>query len=189
MPAKFTLICIIHSIIERDTTEHIIPLFSDGNILRFTGKFALPKDPHDTIKLNVTEFARSSQGGPTGRTFCIKCRYLKSNRRIEKKATRIRKNSNLMITGKMIHTNKTLEYIVEIQDINFFPMSIAMNIESPTGESVSSLYSWPAEQSSGRISAQAMASVASNTQSSSSSVTSAASNTQSLSSNKNPQPE
>ncbi|CAG8734127.1 1225_t:CDS:2 [Funneliformis caledonium] len=169
MPAKFTLICIIHSIIERDITEHIvreaiiilrretnvnlelriitffpknsqvsrwIPLFADRNILRFTGKFALSKDPHDAIemianatdlinisrdnlpissisvfltgfvaemesvqsdnlfkiiKLNVTEFARSSQGGPIGRTFCIKCRYLKSDGRIEKKATRIKK--------------------------------------------------------------------------------------------------
>ncbi|CAG8768401.1 6082_t:CDS:1, partial [Funneliformis caledonium] len=104
--------------------------------------------------LNVTEFAGSSQGGPTGRTFCIKCRYLKSDRRIEKKATRIRKNSNLMITGKMICIDKILEYIVEIQDINFLLMSIAINIESPTGESASSLYFWPAGQFSGRISAQ-----------------------------------
>ena len=30
------------------------------------------------IKLNVTEFAGSSQGGPTGKTFYIKCKYLKS---------------------------------------------------------------------------------------------------------------
>ncbi|CAG8680052.1 11869_t:CDS:2 [Funneliformis caledonium] len=196
MPAKFTLICIIHLIIEKGITEHIvreaiiilrretnvnlelriitffpknsqvprwIPLFSDGNILRFTGKFALSKDPYDTIEmtanaadlinigrdnlpissisLNITEFARSSQGRPTGRTFCIKCRYLKSDRRIEKKATRIRKNSNLMITGEMI----------------------SINIESPTGKSTSSLYSWPAGQFSERISAQVMTSIASNT--------------------------
>ena len=79
MPAKFTLICIIHSIIEKEIMDHIvreaitvlrretdinlelrivtffpknpqvprwIPLFTEGNILRFTGKFALPKQPH-----------------------------------------------------------------------------------------------------------------------------------------------
>ncbi|CAG8436486.1 1623_t:CDS:1 [Funneliformis caledonium] len=90
------------------------------------------------IKLNVIEFARSSQGGPTERTFCIKCRYLKSDRQIKKKRTRIRKNSNLMITDEMIRIDKTLEYIVKLQDIHFLLMFIAMNIESPTEESASS---------------------------------------------------
>ena len=64
----------------------------------------------------------------------------------------------------MIHINKVSKYMVEIQDINFLPMFIATNIESPTGESTSSLYSWSTEQPSGRISTQSMAKAASTTQ-------------------------
>ena len=89
MPAKFTLICIIHLIIERETTDHIIreaitvlrretdinlelrivtffpknpqvprwiPLFTKGNILRFTRKFTLPKQPSHTDAIEVNKF-------------------------------------------------------------------------------------------------------------------------------------
>ena len=67
-----------------------------------------------------------------------------------------------MVIGKLTQVDS--EFQVDIQDINFFPMSIA-NLESSsssTGGSVSSLYSW-SEQTSGRMSAQAMANASSNT--------------------------
>ena len=64
----------------------------------------------------------------------------------------------------MIPINNVFKYMVEIQDINFLPISIVTNIESPTGESASSLYSWLIEQPSERISAQSIAKAASTTQ-------------------------
>ena len=49
-----------------------------------------------------------------------------------------RKNSNIMITGELILINS--EFQVDIQDLNFLPMSIA-NIEPIESSSTSSLYS------------------------------------------------
>lgn len=86
MPAKLTFISLIHSVIERNSTDYTIkealavvrkedntnmeikvisffpkdnsaprwiPLFETGNILRFTGKFALEEQPpHETLEVN-----------------------------------------------------------------------------------------------------------------------------------------
>src|SRR6266542_3927393 len=62
-----------------------------------------------------------------------------------------------MVIGKLIFTNS--EFQVDIQDLNFLPMSIA-NFETSvaSGGPASSLYSWSATTSSGRVSAQTMAS-------------------------------
>ena len=49
-----------------------------------------------------------------------------------------RKNSNIMITGELILINS--EFQVDIQDLNFLPMSIS-NIEPIESSSTSSLYS------------------------------------------------
>ncbi|CAG8531486.1 6123_t:CDS:2 [Funneliformis caledonium] len=151
-----------------------IPLYNPENIVRLTGKFTLDKKPpHDptlqvtanadditglsvfitgfitktvkidnlfkTIKITVTEYIGK---GSAGNNFIITCRYLKSDERIDKKVIKTRKNSNLMITRELTFVDP--EFVVEIQDINFLPMSIA-NVEPASG------------QSSGRISAQVMA--------------------------------
>src|SRR6266536_3233457 len=105
------------------------------------------------IKLAVTEFVG---GVNTGKKFLIKCRYLKSDERINKKIMKTRKNSSVLITGELISVES--EFQVDIQDMNFLSTSVS-NIESATASTnVSSLYSWSAtNQNSGRISAQAMA--------------------------------
>ena len=89
-----------------------------------------------------------------GKRFYLKCRYLKTDERIEKKVSKVRRNSSVMIVGELTLINS--EFNVEIQDLNFLPTSIA-NIESSatSSSSASSLYSWPATLSS-RISAQEM---------------------------------
>jgi len=107
------------------------------------------------IKLAVTEFVG---GVNTGKKFLIKCRYLKSDERINKKIMKTRKNSSVLITGELISVES--EFQVDIQDMNFLSTSVSVsNIESATASTnVSSLYSWSAtNQNSGRISAQAMA--------------------------------
>ncbi len=105
------------------------------------------------IKLAVTEFVG---GVNTGKKFLIKCRYLKSDERINKKIMKTRKNSSVLITGELICIES--EFQVEIQDMNFLSTSVS-NIESATtSTNVSSLYSWSAtNQNTGRISAQAVA--------------------------------
>ena len=112
-----------------------------------------------SIKITVTEFTRS---GSAREKFLVKCRYLKLDQRIDKKIIKTQKNSNIMVIGKLTQVDS--EFQVDIQDINFFPMSIA-NLESSsssTGGSVSSLYSW-SEQISERMSAQAIANASLNT--------------------------
>ena len=84
-----------------DITQDKLPISS---ISIFLIGFVVEVEPDQNdslfkvVKLNITEFAGSLQGRPTGKTFYTRCRYLKSDRRIEKKAARIKKNSNLMIT-------------------------------------------------------------------------------------------
>ena len=104
-----------------------------------------------SIKIVTTEFAG---GSSAGKRFYLKCRYLKTDERIEKKVSKVRRNSSVMIVGELTLINS--EFNVEIQDLNFLPTSIA-NIESSATSSSSafSLYSWPATLSS-RISAQEM---------------------------------
>src|ERR1043165_4404857 len=64
-----------------------------------------------------------------------------------------------MITGELTLVNS--EFQIDIQDLNFLPMSMA-NIESTTTTSNStSLYSWSKTTSLGRLSAQSMANTAS----------------------------
>jgi len=107
-----------------------------------------------SIRIIVTEFIRN---GGSGKKFHVKCRYLKSDERIHKKLTRVRKSSNLMITGELIHIES--EFKIDIQDVNFLPMSIA-NMESLStspNNSPSSQYSWSTTEQPGRMSAQAMA--------------------------------
>ncbi len=53
-----------------------------------------------SIKIIITEFIRN---GSSGKKFHVKCRYLKSDKRIHKKLTRVRKSSNLMNTGELVH--------------------------------------------------------------------------------------
>ncbi|PKY57072.1 hypothetical protein RhiirA4_509025 [Rhizophagus irregularis] len=65
IPAKLTLICEIHSIVEQESNNFItketisimrkevpkwIPDFTSGDVVRFTGKFSLNEEPpHDDI--------------------------------------------------------------------------------------------------------------------------------------------
>ena len=109
-----------------------------------------------SIKVITNEFIG---GGSAGKKFSIKCRYLRSDERIDKKIIKIRKNSSVMITGELTLVNS--EFQIDIQDLNFLPMSMA-NIESTTTTSNStSLYSWSKITSLGRLSAQSMANTAS----------------------------
>ncbi|CAB4414360.1 unnamed protein product [Rhizophagus irregularis] len=228
MPAKLSLLCLINSVSEKDSSNYIIreaiaiirkedntsmdlkltsfipksssaprwiPLFEPDNILRLTGKFILEEEPphgilqitanagdlieiskdnlptssvsvfitgfvvdqvqnddniFKSIKIITSEFA-----GNNTNKFYIKCRYLKTDERIEKKATKMRKNSSVMITGELTLVNS--EFKIEIQDLNFLSTTIG-NIESSstTSSSASSLYSWPTTPSS-RMSAQKIA--------------------------------
>ncbi|CAG8708418.1 1403_t:CDS:2, partial [Funneliformis caledonium] len=52
-----------------------------------------------SIKILVTEFIKDKS---SGKKFLIKCRYLKSDERIDKKLVRAKKSSNLMITGEIL---------------------------------------------------------------------------------------
>ena len=104
------------------------------------------------IKIAVSEF---TGGGNTGKKFYIKCRYLKTDTRIDVKVNKIRKNSSLLVVGELVLIGS--EFQVEIQDLNFLPMSIA-SIDSATSSSTPSSYSWSSSAvSSGRITAQEMA--------------------------------
>src|SRR6266498_1797127 len=89
----------------------------------------------------------------TGRKFSIKCRYLRSDERINKKIIKIRKNSSIIITGELILINS--EFQVDIQDLNFLSMSMT-SIESTTTSDSTFSYSWSASTSLGRLSAQVM---------------------------------
>lgn len=102
-----------------------------------------------SIKIAVTEFIGGSNAG---RKFYIKCRYMKSDERIDKKVSAARKNSSVMIVGELILINS--EFQVDIQDLNFLATSVA-NIESLP---ISAQYSWSG-RSSGRVSAQEMANI------------------------------
>ena len=101
-----------------------------------------------SIKIAIIEFIRS---GSVGKNF--KCRYLKSDDRIDKKLTKAKKTFNLLITGELTYINS--EFQVDIQDVNFLPTSI-VSLESSTNNVPSSQYSW-STQTSERFSAQAMA--------------------------------
>jgi hypothetical protein len=103
-----------------------------------------------TVKITVNEFVG---GGTGGRNFVVKCRYLKTDQRIDRKVIKTRKNSCLMVTGELSFVDT--EFLIDIQDVNFISMSSA-NIET-TNDVTSSLYSWSTTTSSGRISAQSMA--------------------------------
>ena len=61
-----------------------------------------------------------------------------------------------MITGELILINS--EFQVDIQDLNFLPMSMT-SIESTTTSDSTSSYSWSALISLGRLSAQVMANI------------------------------
>ena len=50
------------------------------------------------IKTITTEF---TGGGNTGKKFYIKCRYLRSDERIDKKVSKTRKNLSIFITGEL----------------------------------------------------------------------------------------
>lgn len=111
-------------------------------------------DIFKSMKVVTSEFVG---GNNAGKKFYIRCRYLKTDERIEKKVAKMRRNSSIMVTGELTLIDS--EFKVEIQDLNFLSMSIA-NIESSsaaTSSSASSLYSWPTSLSS-RISAQEVAS-------------------------------
>ncbi|CAG8680317.1 15925_t:CDS:1, partial [Funneliformis caledonium] len=66
-----------------------------------------------------------------------------SDERIDKKLVRARKSSNLMITGELICINS--EFQIEIQNVNYLPMSIANmeSLQTSPNTSPSSRYSWP----------------------------------------------
>src|ERR1051325_1785532 len=69
-----------------------------------------------TIKLAITEYMGS---GSTGNKFSIICRYINSDERINRKVVKMRKNSNVMIIGELTYLE--MEFVVEIQDVNFLP--------------------------------------------------------------------
>ena len=105
------------------------------------------------IKITASEFVGG--GSNLGKKFIIKCRYLIADERIDRKVSKTRKNSCLMVIGELIFVDS--EFLIDIQDINFLSTSNA-NIEASTSESTSSLYTWTtASTSTGRLSAQTMA--------------------------------
>jgi hypothetical protein len=104
----------------------------------------------NSIKVTVDEFMG---GGSTMKKFVIKCRYLKTDERIDKKVTRARRNSFLMIIGELILIDP--EFQIDIQDMNFLSATNA-NIGASTNDSTT-LYSWQTTTPLGRITAQAMA--------------------------------
>ncbi|CAI2175025.1 4303_t:CDS:1, partial [Funneliformis geosporum] len=110
-----------------------------------------------SIKILVNEFTKDTS---SGKKFQIKYRYLKSDERINKKLTKARRSSNLLITGELVQVDS--EFQVDIQNINFLLISIA-NLELSTKTSPSSKYSWlTITQISGRVSVQAMANISLN---------------------------
>src|ERR1044071_2605761 len=105
------------------------------------------------IKITASEFVGG--GSNLGKKFIIKCRYLIADERIDRKVSKTRKNSCLMVIGELIFVDS--EFLIDIQDINFLSTSNA-NIEASTSELTSSLYTWTtASTSTGRLSAQTMA--------------------------------
>ncbi|CAI2185634.1 3330_t:CDS:2, partial [Funneliformis geosporum] len=125
-----------------------ISLFVPENVLRFTGKFTLnelpPHDPLEALLLNQFKT----------KILCLKAlKYLSMNLL---KIQVQEKNFKLSV-GKLIQVDS--EFQVDIQGINFLPMSIA-NLESSTKTSLSSKYLWSTiTQISGKVSAQAMANI------------------------------
>jgi hypothetical protein len=105
-------------------------------------------DTFKSIKVVTTEYAGSNSAG---KKFYIRCRYLKTDGRIENKVGKARKNSNVMIVGELVLINS--EFKIEIQDLNFLSSTIMTIESSGTSSSPSSLYSWSTNASS-RISAQ-----------------------------------
>ena len=89
-----------------------------------------------SIKVITTEYI--GKGG-AGKKFPIKCRYLKSDERINNKVVKTRKNSSVMITGELILIDS--EFQVDIQDLNFLPISIASIESTASNNATSSSYS------------------------------------------------
>src|ERR1044072_8411010 len=58
-----------------------------------------------SIKVITNEFIG---GGSAGKKF-IKCRYLRSDERIDKKIIKIKKNSSVMITGELTFINSEFQ--------------------------------------------------------------------------------
>jgi hypothetical protein len=135
-----------------DLTKENLPVSS---ISVFVTGFIKEQVKHEneifkTVKITVNEFVG---GGTGGRNFVVKCRYLKTDQRIDRKVIKTRKNSCLMVTGELSFVDT--EFLIDIQDVNFISMSSA-NIET-TNDVTSSLYSWSTTTPLGRISAQSMA--------------------------------
>jgi len=59
-----------------------------------------------------------------------------------------------MVIGELVFIDS--EFLIEIQDINFLSTSNA-NIQTPTSDSTSFLYTWTTATPTGRLSVQAMA--------------------------------
>lgn len=120
-------------------------------IIGFVQEEVQDDDTFKNIKIVTTEFIGKHRAG---KKFTMKCRYLKKDERINNKVVKTRKNSSVMVTGELVLINS--EFQVDIQDLNFLPMSIA-NIEPVASSSTSSSYSWSTSTSLGRLSAQTMA--------------------------------
>jgi len=85
-----------------ELTEKNLPVSS---ILTFVIGFVVKavqadSDLFKNIRLVINEFVKD---GSSGKKFHIKCRYLKFDKKIDKKLARIRKSSNLMITEELIY--------------------------------------------------------------------------------------
>ncbi|CAG8769672.1 12969_t:CDS:1, partial [Funneliformis caledonium] len=84
-----------------DMNQENLPISSISTFV--TGFATEPVQSDDelfkSIKILVTKFIK---GGSSGKKLLIKCRYLKSDERIDKKLVRARKSSNLMITGEIL---------------------------------------------------------------------------------------
>ena len=65
------------------------------------------------IKLTTTEYAGSNN---STKKFQIKCRYLESDKRIDRKMIKVRKNSCVMIIGELIFINSEFQ----IEAIHYF---------------------------------------------------------------------
>ena len=136
------------------TQENLSPSSISVFVTGFVTEEVQSVNMFKSFKIIVTEFTGK---GPAGNKFPIRCRYLRTDERIDKKATKTRRHSSLMVTGELILIGS--EFQIDIQDINFLPMSMA-NIETQMINERSagtSLYSWSTSVPLGRLSAQAMA--------------------------------
>jgi|SRR6266542_3031841 len=75
-------------------------------IMRFITEEIQNDNKFKSIKIITNKFIKK---GDTAKKFPIRCRYLRSNKKIDKKVIKIRKNSSVIITGELIFINSEFQ--------------------------------------------------------------------------------